>query len=81
MTSEPKKRRFMVTCPIAGSVSGEVEADDAESALEALMEAHYNDESGVEVEWEWLESIATGNVCHAPCNQVEVTELDAEDDE
>ena len=47
--------KFYVECPIAGSISGEVEAESEDKALEALQEMHAADEASCEVEWEWME--------------------------
>jgi hypothetical protein len=56
-------KRYIVTIPIAGHITFEVEAGDEEAAKAVAwgMEA---DEG--EIEWETLESFSTGNVCHCP---------------
>lgn len=61
--SEPKKRLWAVTLPIAGHAYLEVEADDEKSAIEKACEVVTIDD--IE-SWEALEQFTEGNVCHCP---------------
>lgn len=68
--------KFIVSIPIAGSATFEVEASDAKTAKEAAWEAvNGHCEPKVEWEWEYLESVSSGNVCHAPLNEISVTRV------
>jgi hypothetical protein len=70
-----RKRKFMVAIPIAGSISIAVEAANENTAIEAAWAAYNDDGADAgEVEWEAHEAIATGNVCHARTNSIQVTE-------
>jgi hypothetical protein len=66
--------KYFVQVPIAGSVTIEVEAASREDAVEAAW-ARIHENSGDpedvgEIEWEYLDKVASGNVCHAPCNSI-----------
>jgi len=68
-------KTYIVTIPIAGHVSFEIEAETEEAAKEA---AWSKDASGPEAEltWETLETFCQGNVCHCPTPwEVEVEEV------
>lgn len=65
-------KKYVVTVPIAGSYTVEVEAEDEDGAIEAAFEAQGEAE---DVEWEALREICSGNVCHAPVWEVEVEEV------
>lgn len=62
--------KFMVLIPIAGSFAIEVEAADEKAAKAAAwdeMNAYTGDVEAIgQLEWEFLEKICSGNVCHAP---------------
>ena len=66
--------KFIVSIPIAGSATFEVEASDAKTAVEAAWKA-VNDDIEPDVEWEYLESISSGYVCHAPLNEISVSRV------
>jgi hypothetical protein len=66
--------KYVVQIPIAGSVTFEVEAEDKDAALAAAW-AQINEGAEGEVEWEYLDSINKGNVCHAPLNEVRVSKV------
>ena len=55
--------KFIVSIPIAGSATFEVEASDAKTAKEAAWEA-VNGHCEPEVEWEYLESVSSGHEKH-----------------
>jgi hypothetical protein len=68
-------KTYIVTIPIAGHVSFEIEAETEEAAKKA---AWSKDSSGPEAEltWETLETFGQGNVCHCPTPwEVEVEEV------
>lgn len=71
-----KKKEYLVSIPIAGAihinVTAKSEADAKEKAWEALND---KGEDAGEVEWEFMDAITEGNVCHAPLNEIEVSEL------
>lgn len=68
----------MVSIPIAGAIHVEVEAKSQDEAIEAAWakvdEAPKPDEVG-EIEWEYMNHITTGNVCHAPLNSIEANKV------
>ncbi len=63
--------KYTVSIPIAGAVHIEVEAESTTKAIAAAWDV-YNDlgEKAGDVEWEAMDHITTGNVCHAPLNDV-----------
>lgn len=68
-------KTFIVTIPIAGHVSFEVEADNEEDAKRIAWD---KDPQGpdAELSWEQLESFGRGNVCSCPAPwSVEVSEV------
>jgi len=68
--------RYIVTIPITGYASVEVEAASAKTAEDAAWEALEDDATAEEVrqnvEWEFTPHVTTGNVCHARLNDIEV---------
>jgi hypothetical protein len=70
-TTKGETRSYHVDIPIAGRATFIVEATDEESAKAAAWKAI---DEGVEpeIEWEYHEQIASGNVLHASHNEVEV---------
>ena len=75
-------KKFAVEIPIAGSLYLEVEAENAEEALEVAWEEINNDgESAGELMWEFYEKIVEGNVCHVGCSEIAVDELEASDED
>lgn len=72
-------KKFIVTIPIAGSFSIEVEAENAKAAEQEAWTKIGEHKAGDveeigEVCWEYLRKICTGNVCHAPCHEISVEE-------
>jgi len=74
-------KECVVTFPIVGSIAYTVEVDDTglskkqliAAAIEAAWEVFEDDENkSTNVEWEAVEHVCEGNVCHAPVNDVEV---------
>lgn len=66
-------KTYLVTIPIAGHISFEVEAENEEAAKEA---AWATDSKHGEVTWDMLDTFAQGNVCHCPIPwEVEVEEV------
>ena len=64
---------YIVTIPIAGHISFEIEAETEEAAIKAAWDA---DPIEGEATWEMLESFGQGNVCHCPSPwEVEVEEV------
>lgn len=72
-------KRYLVEIPIAGRMAIEVDATSKDAAKEAAWDkinAHEGDPEELgELEWEYLDIIAEGNCCHAPCNEVGVMEV------
>lgn len=68
-------KKFFVTMPIVGSITTEVEASDKKQAVEEAWKIYHEQgpEAG-EVEWEVVSRITTGNVLHAPLNEISVSE-------
>ncbi len=65
-------REYLVSIPIAGSITYTVEADSEE---EAIDQAWNTDTCDGVLEWEALNHVVDGNVCYAPCNEVTVEEV------
>jgi hypothetical protein len=68
-------KKYTVVIPIAGAISIEVEAEDKTRAINAAwakIDAEAADAG--EVEWEFLNRIAEGNVCYAPVMHTHVEE-------
>lgn len=63
--------KYLVSVPIAGSATFEVDAADPRAAKAKVWEVI---DAGAEpdVEWEYFETICEGNVLHASQNEVEV---------
>lgn len=69
-------KTYIVSIPIAGQIHVEVEGDSEEGAIKSAW--NKIDEMGPdagEVEWEFFETLTTGNVLHAPRNKIEATEV------
>jgi hypothetical protein len=65
-------KTYIVTIPIAGHISFEIEAETEEAAIQSAWDA---DPDNGDVTWEMLESFGQGNVCHCPSPwEVEVEE-------
>lgn len=56
-------KTYVVTIPIAGHATCEVNAESEEEAIEAGM---CMDAKDCEINWEYLTAFHTGNVCHCP---------------
>lgn len=72
--SEKKLGTYTVEIPIVGSMTVEVKAHDEAEAIELAWETF--NESGsdeFDVTWEAVSSVTDGNVCHAPCNNIEAS--------
>ena len=72
--------KYLVTLPVAGFITVEVEAADKEEAIDAAMSnadwtvtAKGNTEAG---EFDLFEHIVRGNVCNAPVVDVSVEKID-----
>ena len=67
-------KTYIVTIPIAGHVSFEVEAENEDAAKTAAWAMDAGTEG--ELSWETLETFGRGNVCHcpSPC-EVDVQEV------
>lgn len=66
--------KFFVSIPIAGAIGTVVEATDKKAAIDAAWE-EFNERGAdnFEIEWEALDRISTGNILHAPQNEVLVS--------
>jgi hypothetical protein len=65
--------KYIVSIPLVGSMHIEVEAESASAAKErAWDEFNEHGEKAGEIEWELVEHVTTGNVLHAPLNDIEV---------
>jgi hypothetical protein len=58
-------KTYIVTIPIAGHVSFEVEAENEDSAKAAAWEKDPTSKDA-ELSWEQLETFGRGNVCYCP---------------
>jgi hypothetical protein len=68
-------KTYIVTIPIAGHVSFEIEAETEEAAKRAAWSKDASDAEG-ELTWETLETFVRGNVCYCPTPwEVEVEEV------
>ncbi len=68
--------KYIVSIPLVGAMHFEVEAQSKSEAKERAWDA-YNESGGDpndigDIEWELVERVVTGNVCHAPLNDIEV---------
>ena len=68
-------KKYIVSIPIAGAIHIEVEAESEREAKEAAWAKVDDGDHGEDIEWEFMESITNGNVCHAPLNDIEVNEI------
>lgn len=64
--------KFYVSIPIAGSSTYEVEAENGKAAIKAAWAKVEAGEEG-DITWEFFDEITSGNVLHAPLNEVEVS--------
>jgi hypothetical protein len=67
--------KYIVSIPIAGAIHIAVEANSEREAKEAAWKKVDDGEAGEDIEWEFLDAITTGNVCHAPLNEILVDEV------
>ena len=73
-------KEYWVRIPLAGSIAINVEAESEEEAKEKAFSSDWNisiesEKNSVELEGlDLYESIVTGNVLHAPLNEVEIEE-------
>jgi len=64
------KREYSVEIPIAGRMAVTVKADSEEDAISRAWRLyHKNGADDFDIEWDAMEQITEGNVCHAPCNE------------
>jgi hypothetical protein len=56
-------KTYIVTIPMAGHISFEIEAEDEEAAIALAWD---QDPSSGELTWEMLDSFGRGHVCHCP---------------
>jgi hypothetical protein len=72
-------KKYNVTIPIAGVVYITVDVpDDAskEEIYEAATTAYNDDSESHDIEWEFYDKLAEGNVLHASCNEWSYEEAD-----
>lgn len=71
-----KKRRFVVSIPIAGAIHVEVDAvSESDARTRAWDRVNDEGEAAGDVEWEFFDEICEGNVCHAPLNEIVASEV------
>lgn len=59
--------KFLVTIPIAGHVTYEIEAGSKDDAIDIALEKNPDDSGDVaHIEYETLRTFNTGRVCHCP---------------
>lgn len=68
-------KTYLVSIPITGRVSFEVQAEDDEAAERAAWDAIDDGEEG-DVEWEYTKQIVRGNCFSGMQNEVEVSVVD-----
>jgi hypothetical protein len=59
-------KTYLVTIPIGGHVTVEVEAEDEKQAVEAALVKNLSTEDIDSATWETFERINSGNVCYFP---------------
>lgn len=64
--------KYIVSYPIVGNVEVIVEADSEQDAIRAGWDKCADDDA--HVEWEPVERVTSGNVLHAPQNEIYVEE-------
>lgn len=69
-------KKFVVSIPITGAVSFEVEAEDQGSAIEAAWAAVNEGGDQTDLMWEYVDVVMEGNCFHGMQNEIEVTEID-----
>ena len=69
-------RRWLVTVPVAGSITVEVDAETEEEAIRMAVECAFDDVTceGFD-EMEAYDRFCTGNVIHVPTNEIEAEDL------
>jgi len=77
--------KFDVIMPFAGYLTGQVEADDEESAIAKAMEWGFRIMPDVDSdcecdEVELLRHVTQGNICYAPCNEAHAEKADDDDE-
>lgn len=71
-------KKYVVSVPLAGYVSIEVEAKNAEAAKDAAWDKIHDGAASkpdADITWEFFETIAEGNCCSAPLNEISVDEV------
>lgn len=67
---------YIVSIPLVGAIHIEVEAESEKAAYDAAWDRYNSEgESAGDIEWELVDQVTTGNVCHAPLNEVEINEV------
>ena len=68
-------KKYLVTIPITGGIHISVEAESKQEAKQKAFDRIDNEgqECG-EVEWDYTERVAYGNVCMAMYNEIDVNE-------
>lgn len=70
------KAEYLVSIPVAGAIHVTVTAASEAEAKEAAWDKiNEEGESAGDVEWEFMDHITEGNVCHAPLNDIEVSKV------
>jgi hypothetical protein len=65
--------KYIVSVPIAGSASFEVEAKSRKEAKEKVWDV-INADVAPDVTWDYYSKLTPGNVLHARQNEIEVSE-------
>lgn len=65
---------YLVTLPIAGSITVAIEANSKEEALKKVQQQSFSQKEAFEFQWDVFEHICEGNVCHAPLNNIVIEE-------
>ena len=61
-----EKKTYDVIIPIGGHITITVEAEDKDQAITAALEKRLSPEEIADAEWEMLDKVNNGNVCHFP---------------
>jgi hypothetical protein len=71
-------KTYLVTMPITGAITLEVEAENEEDALEAFWskaDTMRAEDLHADMDWEYTPHVTEGNVTHAHTNDLDIEEV------